>query len=726
MRLNPDQPKTTKKQDALGFSDSAESMAKNILDGKYPKGFVIGIDGNWGSGKTSFINFVRESLKEQYAEFLKEQSDESLKELPKEFRVLEFNPWLHSSHENLIAAYFKLLQENSNDIFGDDSDIKETLGNVIDAFAPVGEAIANAISLGLLGKTVNTIMRLCNKELQKKPTLESQYKQIKETLEEVKQPFLVIIDDLDRLDKTEIKTMLKLVKSVGQLPYVTYILAYDRDYVENATKDDMPDRKTTFLQKIIQYTFYIPKPDKNKLLAILNKEIEEFLKTIDDSNKRWHDLCKEALHPYIKEPRDVALLTNGINFRFHAVKEILDPVDFFTLECLRLFDKNLWDWIRDNRDIILGEGVYYFLQYEKETFKKDVEDSLSKFPNVSENQKTTLSLLFPNLANAIDENSYHVPENNYKTHKRNGIAVKSAYDAYFSQHLDKTEVLQSDIDSFIENSHDNKKTTKTLKSWIDKKGVQGTPKIGEFLNLLNFELENNPDHKPDKMLLWSLIDICDDINLIAKSLTSFSMPIHWQILFVFTYLFEQIGKQETKEFLQDVCNDETRTSAATFLLHSVGYDMGKMLNNDDTGKKRFFIEEADWEPLTKIIAPHIKSAFLTGTVGDFAKVIFAELFATHIFGDKIAQDMFKTAYKKSEKYVIKTVKEHLRYVTTGSGERGYEFATENYKEPIQPYIMEEYAKKVNLEKQDEDTKEAITVFLDGMRKHDDDYKNAIL
>ena len=74
INLNSDQPKTKKEQDALGFADSAETVAKSIFNSNFPDGFVIGIDGDWGSGKTSFINFICQSLEEQYAEFLKEQS----------------------------------------------------------------------------------------------------------------------------------------------------------------------------------------------------------------------------------------------------------------------------------------------------------------------------------------------------------------------------------------------------------------------------------------------------------------------------------------------------------------------------------------------------------------------------------------------------------------------------------------------------------------------------
>ena len=78
--LNSDQPKTKKEQDALDFADSAESVAKSIFNSDFPEGFVLGVEGDWGSGKTSFINMVCESLVEQ---------------TPK-FKIFDWNTWFYS------------------------------------------------------------------------------------------------------------------------------------------------------------------------------------------------------------------------------------------------------------------------------------------------------------------------------------------------------------------------------------------------------------------------------------------------------------------------------------------------------------------------------------------------------------------------------------------------------------------------------------------------------
>ena len=715
--IDSDQPKITKKDDKFDFAVPAESMAKSILACDYPDGFVFGIEGEWGSGKTSFINMVCESLLEQSPEF----------------KIIEFKPWLHSSHENLIAAYFKLLRENAEDIFGDNNDIKEILGHVIDIFTPAVGAVVNLATAGVWGKSVEMIMDLSSEKLKQPPTLESQYNEIKKILREAreknddKRPILVVIDDLDRLDSDEIKIMLKLVKSVGNLPNVIYILAYNRDYIKKAIDKDMPQ----FLEKIVQLPIPIPKPTQNKLTTILTDyELKDFFNNINRNSIRWQEIIEAGIYYYIKNPRNISLLANTIKFRFSAINKNLDTIELFALEALRLFDTELWEWIKNNKNSVVGENDYNLSQRNKKTSKQDLEKSLSLPTPLSQNQKIMLIRLFPRLSASIDIISYGTIEPYHevmrdKTIKIDSIAKESVYDTYFAQYPDKSDVSEADINDFLKNSQDKEKTIKTLQTWINRQDARGNSKIARFLDLLNFELENNPDHKPDKMLLSALIDVCDDINSLKRSSVFTSMPLHWQLLYSFRLLFEKIGKKETNAFLQDICNDEARISATTFLLYSVGYDMGKIENDDDTDEKIFLIEEADWEPLTKIIAPHIKSAFLTGAVGDFAKVIFAEFLAAHIFGNKVVKDMFKTAYKKSEKYVIKTVKENTRYVTTGSGNSGYEFATGNYKEPLEPYIMDEYAKKVDLKEQDEDTRAALTVFLDGIQKHRDVYKNSV-
>ncbi len=692
MILNSDQPKTTKEQDALDFTDSAESAGKNILNGEYPDGFVIGIEGNWGSGKTTFINLVREYIEKTN----------------RQFKIIEFNPWLHSSHENLIAAYFKFLSTEANDIFDNESS-QETLTNLIDIFTPAAGAAVNLVTGGVLGKSAEMAIELYNKKLKETPPLEKQYESIKKTLKDAQKPLLVIIDDLDRLDKAEVKTMLKLVKSVGRLPYVVYVLAYDPKYVEKATVGEMPH----FLEKIVQLTIPIPKPVQNKLFEMLDNELEDFLKNIPNNDPRWKKIVNETFVPHISKPREIALLANAINFSFPAMSKVLDPVDFFALECLRLFDIKLWNWIRDNKDIVLGEGNYTFMQYEKQQFKEILLNALGEFNPLLPEQKSTLSLLFPRLSSSLGERDYESKELHYKTENRGAFALKVGYDAYFNQYPDENEVSKGNIDIFLENSHDREKTTQTLRDWMDDDDPQ---KISDFLRKLAYRFIDDESPQPHPMLLWSLCDIYDDVRSLKEPRSFLSTSASNQILYAFRILLKKIGKHETNVFLQSLCKDTKYIFVATYLLHWIGYFIGKNYGDDRIDDRIDLIDDADWDAILKIIAPRIKDIFVTGGVTDFSSVVYAEFLAALIFGAEEARTLFENLYLKSEPYLIKSIKGHLVTMTSeNTGQTNYEYRDAKYPELFDYGFIAKEAEKIDLEKQDEDTKEAIPVFIEGVR-----------
>ncbi|HBO5156315.1 TPA: hypothetical protein L4W81_004400, partial [Pseudomonas aeruginosa] len=53
-----DRPIDVSSEDRLGFGPAARHVAEAIHKMASPDGFVISIEGEWGSGKSSFINLV--------------------------------------------------------------------------------------------------------------------------------------------------------------------------------------------------------------------------------------------------------------------------------------------------------------------------------------------------------------------------------------------------------------------------------------------------------------------------------------------------------------------------------------------------------------------------------------------------------------------------------------------------------------------------------------------
>lgn len=87
-----DNPIRSRADDVLGRARAARSVARLVRDADASEGYVVGLLGPWGSGKTSLINLVREELASEPP-------------LP----VVDFNPWMFSGAEQLAESFFNEL-----------------------------------------------------------------------------------------------------------------------------------------------------------------------------------------------------------------------------------------------------------------------------------------------------------------------------------------------------------------------------------------------------------------------------------------------------------------------------------------------------------------------------------------------------------------------------------------------------------------------------------------
>lgn len=92
--INPDQPIVDKSFDEYDRKEFVEKFSKEIdeilIDSK--QSFVIGINGIWGSGKSSLLLMIEN-------------------ELDKNTIKISYNPWITSNNANLVQSFFNLLDE---------------------------------------------------------------------------------------------------------------------------------------------------------------------------------------------------------------------------------------------------------------------------------------------------------------------------------------------------------------------------------------------------------------------------------------------------------------------------------------------------------------------------------------------------------------------------------------------------------------------------------------
>ena len=177
-----DRPIKNEHQDKLNRTKFADSIAESIINiPKNHDSIVIGLMGDWGTGKSSLLNLIENKI-------------------PQDVNILRFNPWNYYSQQTLFASFFDELSNSlslSNKIRTKFQKYKNkiymggiTLGSSV---VPQVGALANFISDSESG-TLDDI----------KKELDDIFKTQPKTV--------VIIDDIDRLTPDEIKQIFQLVK----------------------------------------------------------------------------------------------------------------------------------------------------------------------------------------------------------------------------------------------------------------------------------------------------------------------------------------------------------------------------------------------------------------------------------------------------------------------------------------------------------------------------------
>src|SRR4051794_40726370 len=99
-------------QDKLGFRDIAARIATSLVDHASEGGLVVGIEGTWGSGKSSLLFLI----------------EEALTKLPKKQRpsVVNFRPWLVGNRDALLTNLFASLGQKIDQVALERGDASRT------------------------------------------------------------------------------------------------------------------------------------------------------------------------------------------------------------------------------------------------------------------------------------------------------------------------------------------------------------------------------------------------------------------------------------------------------------------------------------------------------------------------------------------------------------------------------------------------------------------------
>ncbi|CAI3959218.1 KAP-like [Commensalibacter communis] len=397
--LSADSPITDPTADCLGYSPLVKNIA-TILDNATIREdcLVLGIHGEWGSGKTSAINLVIKHLKwmqryrPKHIKFkilnnlflyktFEPDRPSKIKETKPCTTIIHFSPWLFSNQENLTTAFFHELEKQLDNSWGN---IKAFLKTIAALTLPSLEALfyLNPATSKMVGNTTQLLV----KSLQKRPSLEQTKRALNKALKAQKRPLLIIIDDIDRLPADEMRQIFRLVKSVADLPYVTYLLGFDRKIVERALEKDTDPEGPQWIEKIVQGSFDLPLILQPRLelyfIEKLNKQLNDLYKLLFDNIELsfyLYPFFNILIYKQLKTPRQVNRLINSLTLQWMATKEFINPFDLIFIETCRLFKPDLYELIKNNKQNFCGQNRMFLDKLSKLIFTGDSKQDIQSF-----------------------------------------------------------------------------------------------------------------------------------------------------------------------------------------------------------------------------------------------------------------------------------------------------------------------------------------------------------
>jgi hypothetical protein len=389
--MDADRPIKTAAEDRLGFAPVARRLAEVILDQSAQDGLVFGIEGEWGSGKSTLINLAISALR--HASPAPE--------------IIEYSPWLVGSRDDLLAHLFdelaaaacKIDPAEPTDVpppqrwrdritkrlWGDahyrltrKERLKKQIGGKLKAFGALAGGFSKVIkSSAAFGvpytEAAGAIAERAGegaKSLLASPSITKRKAEIVSALKILSRRIVVFVDDLDRLEPREASEVLRLIRAVADFPNVIYMLSYDIDVVSNTLQKAIQvDDGHAFIKKIVQVSFRVPRPEAFDLRRWFHDEVQRlFANEIAQESNLQRSVAQRLARAidiqggrYLTTPRDVVRTLNSLRLQAIPVRAHIDVADMVWLQLIRIGNPTFYAWIEnyltETSAIYRGAGV---------------------------------------------------------------------------------------------------------------------------------------------------------------------------------------------------------------------------------------------------------------------------------------------------------------------------------------------------------------------------------
>lgn len=351
------------KNDKLERTDYAELLLDKICEtfktGSLEDGsMTILLNERYGAGKTTFFNILEDKAKGR-------------------IRTCVFKPWQTSDGVRITEELLKILEEQYA--------ISSQLGNQLEGYSKL-----------LSGSEVKNILDFASHLLNGSDSLSQRYESIREMLQVINAPLVVLVDDVDRLQAEELLALLKLLRNAADFPNIVYLVAADKEAMSQMLEMKGIKDADEYLKKFFNFELLFP-IDDSYLDSLLREQIVNTLSFYYGEGLSVAYIEKEFLAAqYVQNvfhsPRDVYRFVNLLTYTLDLLKRygVLEEVhvsDLLKLLSIQFISPMVYKILRDEMNLLLEVREYDGRIYLKGGYKdiiisrqkkKQLQDVLSQ------------------------------------------------------------------------------------------------------------------------------------------------------------------------------------------------------------------------------------------------------------------------------------------------------------------------------------------------------------
>lgn len=509
--LYPDSPIKDLGEDYLQQEKFVNHLKSVITDYNSQDSLTIQLRGEWGSGKSSVLNMLKNSLEE---------------DSEKGPLVMYFNPWNFSTKNELIKSFFKELSVIFKENMGDEefSKLNDYLNLIMSSVVSLTPLFGADSFFSIIANIFSNILIWISKRSVDEKNLVDVKNKLNSLLIKNNRKIVVMVDDIDRLTNIEIEQVFQLTKSIADFPNMIYILAYDEKYAITALENNGIHQPKEYIKKINQLQLDIPKANKLNLKEIFFERISEIFKK-NHLNFDYYiieDIYYSYLTNYFSTIRDINRYLNTLSFYLPLIKERVYINDFLRLTILQVFEYDIYLKIKNNPEMFVESYDFDYLisnhipsiYYVHEKKAKEFYEELYKLADNEEIVKKILYGLFPKLLylEQNDKFKFKFNDSEYITDFR--IASSRSFNYYFTFNNIDNIILDEEFEHIIHNlssstfkeTIDDLKRNNNLLSFLDHlhlyNSIFSNKKIQSYINI--FLYYGDSFYCDDKTLSYNL------------------------------------------------------------------------------------------------------------------------------------------------------------------------------------------------------------------------------